>query len=133
LTRKNGYPQRAQQGNQFVGAPNRAIRYPFNQNAHDGGNQHCYQQGGNKGQMKFGHQHQTHKGANHQYVPVSKIDYFQDAVDHGISKGNQGVEATHSETVYKLLKEHVHQVVSLLWACRRTGTQAPPGQHGYYF
>ena len=41
---------------------------------------------------------------------MRKIDKTQDAVNHGIAKGNQGIDTAEGDTIYELLKKLVHLV-----------------------
>jgi hypothetical protein len=34
---------------------------------------------------------------------MGKVEHAQDAIDHGVADGNQGVNATQSQAVYQLL------------------------------
>lgn len=37
---------------------------------------------------------------------MSKIDQFENAIDHGISQGNEGINAAERQAIDDLLKEH---------------------------
>ena len=42
----------------------------------------------------------------HDEIPVGKIDQLDDAIDHGIPQGHQGIDAAHLDAVDKLLNEY---------------------------
>ncbi len=51
-------------------------------------------------------QQEADKGPGHEDLAVGEIDQGDDAVDHGVAQGDQGVGAAQGHTVYQLLQEH---------------------------
>ncbi len=44
-------------------------------------------------------------GGHHQQVAVGEVDEAQDAVDHGVADGDEGVETAQGQAVDQLLQE----------------------------
>src|SRR5690606_19484615 len=62
-------------------------------------------QGEVPGEMEERYQVKEEVGAHHEDVPVGKVDQPEDAVDHGVADGDQGVEAPEGDPVEELLNE----------------------------
>ena len=54
------------------------------------------------GKRKYGAE-----GAEHVDLTLGKIDNAQDAVNHGVAKGDQRIHAAHHKAVHKLLDQHI--------------------------
>jgi hypothetical protein len=57
---------------------------------------------------------ETDVSSNHKNVAMSKIEEHQDAIHHGVTQGDQGIEAPPLQGVDQILKEICHRMRSLL-------------------
>jgi hypothetical protein len=51
----------------------------------------------------------AHERAHHEHLAMREVDQADDAVDHGVAQGDQGVHAAQDQAVDDLLKEDVHR------------------------
>ncbi len=42
-----------------------------------------------------------YEGADHEDLAVGKVDELEDAIDHGVAQGNQGVHETQDDPIYE--------------------------------
>ena len=98
--------------------PQRLVSDLLGQNADGAAHRHRRQDtepGGDPqvGQEGGGEHH--HVSPHHDKIAVGKVDEFDDAVDHGIPQGHQGIDAPHLYPVDELLDEYdqVHAHTSL--------------------
>ena len=60
--------------------------------------------------MEIDGNQETEKSADHEKIAMREIDHGQDAIDHSVAQGNQGVDAAQLQSVQKLLKDIDHKV-----------------------
>ena len=65
---------------------------------------------------------ETDESAHHEDITVGEVDQAHDAVDHGISQGDQGIYEAQLQSVDDLLKEEVGFAISATGAARSTTT-----------
>ena len=53
-----------------------------------------------------GQKQHGHKGPAHVDLPLGEINEPQDAIDHGVAQGNEGVSAAGGQAIDKLLQKH---------------------------
>jgi hypothetical protein len=46
--------------------------------------------------------------ADHEHLAVGEVDQADDAVDHGVAQGDQGIHAAQHQAVDDLLEKDVH-------------------------
>jgi len=91
--------------------PQGLVGGPFNNNTHSGGHQDCQGECQPPGQHKHCHAIKCNVRAKHDQVAVGEVDQAQDPVHHGVTNGDQRIQAAQrdpiGEVLEKCLKIHV--------------------------
>jgi len=53
------------------------------------------------------------EGPDHEHLAMREVDQIDDAVDHGVTQGHQGIHAAQNQTVDDLLKQDFHTFFSV--------------------
>ncbi|MND78935.1 hypothetical protein D3C80_706560 [compost metagenome] len=101
------------QRDQTVAAAQGAVGDPFDAVAVGTGyNDGCEKSGGHQQRHAVESQHgqpgdgdERHVGANHVHLAVGEVDHSNDAVDHRIADGDQGIRAANGQAINQLLEE----------------------------
>ena len=109
FSRKRPTPERRDDGRDPGRLAQRLVGQPLDGHAQEGRPQHAESRVGTKGELEEEHGEKAEKGAHHEEVAVGKVDHGQDAVDHGVAQGDQGIDAAELEGVQYLLEEVAHR------------------------
>ena len=70
------------------------------------GSRHAGAEGQEEIDLPGGQEQDRHKGPEHIDLSLGEVDQAQDAIDHGVAQGDQGVNTAGGETVEQLLEKH---------------------------
>ena len=72
----------------------------------EGGRTHPQGKGQEEIDFPGGQEQHRHKGAAHVDFPLGEIDQAQNAIDHGIAQGDEGINTAGGQAVDQLLEKH---------------------------
>jgi hypothetical protein len=83
--------------------PEGPVCYSFKANTNQTGETNGNQKSNPPGHEGRRHQIKGDIGSQHEYVPMGKVDEPQDAVDHGVAYGDEGIEAAQGKGISYIL------------------------------
>ena len=89
----------ADQGHQGMGPPERPEGHPLQDHAQNAGGRHARGKGQEKIDLAGGQEQHRDKGPEHVNLTLGEVDQAQDAVNHGVAQGDEGVNAAGGEAV----------------------------------
>src|SRR5581483_4097125 len=103
------------------------------------GNRHRHQQHDQKDEGHRGkpdrnqnqERDQGDEAADHENVAMGKIDHADDAVDHGVTDGDQAIDRTKDNAIDQLLGEIIHTLPSVGAFSGKLGSASPRGEGCY--
>src|SRR5690606_32819308 len=112
VLQEDRHADRRDQRDQAVTAAQRAVGHPFDAIAvgagdDDAGGEGADDQQGQAVEPQHGQAGDDDEGyvrANHVHLAMGEVDHADDAVDHGVADGDQGIGAANGETVNQLLQ-----------------------------
>ncbi len=114
---EDGRSQGGYHGSQTVGSPQGFVGDPFQDDSDDGHQAHDHEgqdqdtddRTEGLGQSHGRKQGESQIGTDGEQVPVGEVDQLHDPVDHGVPKGDEGVNSPHSQSVGQLLEKKLHK------------------------
>src|ERR1043166_4833019 len=93
----------------------RTVREAFDHNSEHGANEHRANQHGKSAAQrlarKISRDVKPGERANHENITVREIDETEDAVNHGVTEGDERVNCAERETVEQLLEKFVQGLI----------------------
>ncbi len=81
------------------GPAQRPVRAPLQEHPQEAGQGNGQAEGHRPGPGEEPHPHDRRVGGHHQQVAVGKVDEAQDAVNHGVTDGDEGIETAQGQAV----------------------------------
>ena len=112
ILQKDGHADGRDQCGQARGLSQGTICKYIQEHATDGTAGHGQEKSDIKWQAQKGNEGNGEKCAKHVDFAVCEIDELDNAVDHGVSHGDHGVNAAYGQSVNKLLKKQASPIIS---------------------
>ena len=127
--------ERGDDGRDAGRLPQRLVGCPLDQHADAGNAEHGEEQRRNEREPEQGRENEAEKCAHHEEIAMGEVDHGEDAVDHGVAEGDQGIDAPELQRIQNLLEEIGHQTgLSSVTQClpvRIRGDEASPCHEAY--